>query len=482
MKKAGYVKKLICLIAMTCLMVSCGNETVAETAVVKTAKETLSMLEEADLSYEVPENLPGILVDIRGYGENEKKEAIFISANLPSSFFVKSKETGLTVYSGHIKVRESTEDVDGKVTGVGDFTELTNVGDYYIEADILGRSHEFPIIEDRLSKLLAESLQYFKEFHCNHYGETAFEDNLDMTLDVTGGWHTDQYGGKDVVTGCNTAVDLMTAYEYHPNSFEDGNENKIPDVLDEVKYEMDWLLKMQNPETGGVYTSVSLQDTKSDRSELVLGGETTKATAYFCVAMTKFSTIYRPFDVSYATTCQVAARKAWNCLELNKDIVSPEQRFRAAAELYRVYGTESCHRVIKDYLKNNSKASFDARITLDGAIAYLSTKRNTDRTYCANLMESFMDRTEGKVATANKSRYMIEYQDMSNTEILRNTTELVVLDTVIPNVEYENLERNYLHYMCGRNEISKDLLFTEEENPDFYAELVVLISKLSENK
>ena len=74
MKKAGYVKKLICLIAMTCLMVSCGDETVAETAVVKTAKETLSMLEEADLSYEVPENLPGILVDIRGYGENEKKK------------------------------------------------------------------------------------------------------------------------------------------------------------------------------------------------------------------------------------------------------------------------------------------------------------------------------------------------------------------------------------------------------------------------
>jgi endoglucanase len=482
MKKAGNVKKLICLIAMTCLMISCGNETVAETAAVKTSKETLSMLEEADLSYEVPENLPGILVDIRGYGENEKKEAIFISANLPSSFFVRSKETGLTVYTGHIKVRESTEDADGKVTGVGDFTDLTNVGEYYIEAEILGQSHEFSIIEDRLNKLLKESLDYFKEFHCNHYGKTAFEDEPDKTLDVTGGWHTDKDGGKDVVTGCNAAIDLMTAYEYHPDPFYDDDGNKIPDVLDEVKYETDWLLKMQNPETGGVYTSVSSIENKSGGKELLLGGETTKATAYFCVAMTKFSSIYRSFDVPYATTCQRAAQKAWNCLELNKDIVSPEQRFRAAAEMYRVYGTESCHRVIKEYLKNNSKASLDARITLDGAIAYLSTKRNTDRTYCTNLMESFMDRTEEKVSAANKSRYMIEYTDMSNTEILRNTTELVVLDTVIPNVEYENLERNYLHYMCGRNKESKDLLFMDEENPDFYAELVVLISKLSENK
>ena len=47
---------------------------------------------------------------------------------------------------------------------------------------------------------------------------------------------------------------LMTAYEINPGAFPDGQlripggNNGVPDILDEVKFEIDWLLKMQRPD------------------------------------------------------------------------------------------------------------------------------------------------------------------------------------------------------------------------------------------
>jgi endoglucanase len=69
--------------------------------------------------------------------------------------------------------------------------------------------------------------------------------------DVKGGWHNISDFAQYVTTSANTVYQLLFAYKQNPTSFADqfdaaGKEgpNGIPDILDEAKWGLDWLLKM----------------------------------------------------------------------------------------------------------------------------------------------------------------------------------------------------------------------------------------------
>src|SRR5687768_8453659 len=74
-------------------------------------------------------------------------------------------------------------------------------------------------------------------------------------LDLSGGWHDAGDYNKYVWGDLELAMAmLMTAYDINPGAFPDGSlvlpggSNGVPDILDEVKFEIDWLLKMQMPD------------------------------------------------------------------------------------------------------------------------------------------------------------------------------------------------------------------------------------------
>ncbi len=79
-------------------------------------------------------------------------------------------------------------------------------------------------------------------------------------LDVTGGWYDAGDHGKYVVNGGISVAQLMSTYERTKTAFstdrgrlEDGTlrvpekGNKLPDVLDEARFELEWMMKMQVP-------------------------------------------------------------------------------------------------------------------------------------------------------------------------------------------------------------------------------------------
>ncbi|MFT3905572.1 MAG: glycoside hydrolase family 9 protein [Steroidobacteraceae bacterium] len=78
--------------------------------------------------------------------------------------------------------------------------------------------------------------------------------------DVSGGWF-DAGDTNKYVTFANVAVhQLLTAYQDNPAAFTDDfnipeSGNGVPDLLDEVRWELDWLQKMQDP-NGGVALKV----------------------------------------------------------------------------------------------------------------------------------------------------------------------------------------------------------------------------------
>jgi len=78
-------------------------------------------------------------------------------------------------------------------------------------------------------------------------------DNPAKVRDLGGGWFDAGDTNKYVTFAAQAVHQLLTAYTAHPAAFTDGTSipesgNGIPDVLDEVRWETDWLKKMQYPD------------------------------------------------------------------------------------------------------------------------------------------------------------------------------------------------------------------------------------------
>ena len=482
-------KRIVAIMLCAALLTGCGSKADVQekTTFVKELSGKNSMLDEAKIDYEVPGAYPGICVDLEGYELNKTKEAILEGENLPAIFIVKDAATDEEVYRGSVKRRVSSEE-DGKLSGVADFTDITTEGCYYIEAEILGRSKNFYIRESVYESTLLTAFSKLHKMRCDycHMASVPFENDLNSYMDVSGGWHTAEGGQKDVVEACLSVMDLCTAYEFYPSAFTDdyGYEfsgNRIPDILDEAAYEIEWLLKMQNQETGGVYTSVSLQNLPGEREKkLAIGGETTRATAYFCACLAKFSMDYKQFDSNLSQRAFQAASKAWKCLEANKDIVTSDQMYRAATEMFKATGSGVYNQIILEYLKLNAGAAYDGRATLDAAITYLSTSRNTDRNYCAQLMNSFKSRIKGKADAGDKARFGVDPEAIEVVDQLRNAYEMMLCDYIDNSKEYEGSEEDYIHYLLGRNAYSEKYI-ESVNSPNAYAELIAVSAKLNKS-
>lgn len=82
-------------------------------------------------------------------------------------------------------------------------------------------------------------------------------------VDVVGGWHDASDYLQYVTTSANAVVQMLFAYEQHPGSFTDTHRadgrpgaNGVPDILDEARWGLTWLLKM-NPTPGVMYNQIA---------------------------------------------------------------------------------------------------------------------------------------------------------------------------------------------------------------------------------
>ena len=477
------------IVVCMCLLLLCGcggaDGDVVENIFSRDTESRKSMLENPSVDYEIPGVYPAISVDLMGYEVSRDKVAVLVASRLPAFYEIKDSETGKVVYEGSVKRKDVTA-IDGLSVGTADFSGFNTVGTYYIETEILGRSKDFSIKENVYSELLNESYNKLRALRCKgcHSGLAAFENDHSRMLDVSGGWHTSDNGEKDVVESCLAVMDLCTIYEFYPKLFTDdyGSEdsgNKVPDILDEAAYETEWLFCMQNKETGGVYASVSF-DTEKDSGTLYVRAETTRATAYYCACMAKVSFTIKRFNQDLANRAMQASILAWKCLEANKNLVDADQMFRAAAELYRLTGQDVYGKTVNDFLKVKADKPYENRLTIDGAITYLSTSRGTNVNYCTALMNSLMKLTEGKVAASGASGYEVEADDADTSDVLRTAYEYAIVDYINSSIEYIRGEEDCFHYIAGRNAVSTNY-FDTINTPDSLAKIIAVSARLATN-
>ncbi len=283
---------------------------------------------------------------------------------------------------------------------LADFSELTMPGAYRLRIGEL-ESEPFLLGTDLYGELSRDALRYFYlnrsgiELEEEYAGEWArpaghLSDNsltcysgtdpggtlwegCDYRLDVSRGWYDAGDYGKYVVNGGITTWTLLNAYEHHPEAFSDGHlnipesGNDVPDILDEVRWELDFLLGMQVPADqplGGmvhhkahdlIWSGVPVMpETEVDNDNTTTGRflmpPSTAATLNLAAVAAQCARVYAEIDPPFADRCLAAAERAWAAAEANPVMLAgntpgqgggnyddrniDDERFWAAAELY----------------------------------------------------------------------------------------------------------------------------------------------------
>lgn len=136
-----------------------------------------------------------------------------------------------------------------------DFTQVKTPGNYFIEIDG-EKSVPFKINSSLYNGIVDSLMIFFKIQRCgptNPYMHDVCHlydvykivgDNSVQTADLTGGWHDAGDYIKFLGTTAYTTYMLLFSYEFDKSKFDfDNNKNGAPDILEEAKVGIDWLLR-----------------------------------------------------------------------------------------------------------------------------------------------------------------------------------------------------------------------------------------------
>ena len=191
-----------------------------------------------------------------GYLPDDFKSGVIISENEISTknFIVINKDDNIIVYSGIV---ETTDKIFGKFNNnyYFDFSGLSRPGNYCIEIDD-EFSNVFRIRRDVYNLVTDSLMLFFKSQRCGpsnpylhkkcHLSDATSIAGFtsDSTVDVTGGWHDAGDYIKFFSTTALTTYLMLFSYEFDSEKFDfDNDKNSVPDILEEAKIGLDWLLR-----------------------------------------------------------------------------------------------------------------------------------------------------------------------------------------------------------------------------------------------
>ncbi len=207
-----------------------------------------------------------IRINLVGYRTQAPKVAVWCSKDNEQiqQFQIVDILSGKPVYTGK-KVESFGAYGPFKTVTRLDFSDYTIEGRYVIVAGGVS-SPEFTIASDVYRKGADFCLRYMRQ---QRSGFNPFLKDSCHTKDgyvlygsskgikdssyvyVSGGWHDASDYLQYATTSANATYHLLMAYRDFPDVFNDiyqanglAGSNKIPDVLDEAKWGLDWLLKM----------------------------------------------------------------------------------------------------------------------------------------------------------------------------------------------------------------------------------------------
>lgn len=291
-----------------------------------------------------------------GYYPKAVKKAVIVTGKDLEKFSLINNKTLDVVYTGILSDVKNWE-LAGETVQIADFSQVSDEGDYSIYIDSLGYSYPFQIKNKVLQDVFLGSVKamYYQRVSTPLEEKYAGKWNRPMAhpddsvlfhpssgrksgfISSPKGWYDAGDFNKYVVNGSFSLGQFYLLQEQYPNIIKDIELN-IPesgngrcDYLDELKYEMDWLLTMQD-EDGGLFHKLTAKNFEGmvmpheATSQRYIVGKGTAATLDFAACAAQAFRVFGNIDVNYANSCLEASQKAysWAVNNPNIEFLNPE--------------------------------------------------------------------------------------------------------------------------------------------------------------
>ena len=283
-----------------------------------------------------------IMLNQVGYNVNQPKYAVVTT---PGAYQVKNEKGDVVLNLG---TREAVQDPLCRETLYKlDFSKVTEPGTYKLVSQCEEQSYSFVVGEDVYADVHNAMIKalYFQRCGCAldekyagvfkhaacHMDMVSLWSDKEKKFECLGGWHDAGDYGRYITPAAVTIAHLVYAYEKYPEAFKEElnipeSGNGVADVLNECRYELEWMLKMQR-EDGGVYHKLTSQYhvdfimPEEDLAPFYAYEVSSMAVADFCACMALCARVYKESDAVFAEKLAEAAKKAWGWLETNPEML-----------------------------------------------------------------------------------------------------------------------------------------------------------------
>lgn len=383
-----------------------------------------------------------------GFVPSASKIAVVTGKTGESQFFIKAN--GTTYFTGTLSEERQSKN-SSTVTRIADFSAFKREGVYQLAMPGVGTSYQFRIDKDvfsQVSKAVLKAFYYMRsdmpleKAYAGKWARSAGHADTAVLIHASAasdkrpagtiissskGWYDAGDYNKYVVNSGITMATLLSAYEDFPGYFDKLNTNipessdAVPDILNEVLYNLRWMLTMQDPNDGGVYHKL----TNAAFDGMVAPGVTkapryvvqksTTAALDFAAVMAQASRILAGFKKQLphlADSCLLAANKAWFWAGENPSVLYDQrgnnQKFEpgittgeygdrsvndewfwAATELFATTKDSKFLTVINERMKDRASLPGWNNVTMLGYYTFIRNENNMSSS--SSLIQSMKD-------------------------------------------------------------------------------------------
>ncbi|MEV1009406.1 glycoside hydrolase family 9 protein [Streptomyces sp. NPDC049881] len=472
-----------------------------------------------------PDTGSPVRVNQVGYLTTGPKEGTFVTEATAAQGWSLRDADGTQVATGTTTPR-GVDPISEQNVHTFDFSSVTEAGDGYTVVIGEAVSEPFSIGDGLYDGLRDDALAFFyhqrsgiaidaalvgQEYarpagHAN-VAPNQGDDNVpcqpgvcDYRLDAAGGWYDAGDHGKYVVNGGISVAQLLSAFERDGAELGDSSlavperGNGVPDLLDEARWELDFLTAMQVPageELAGM-AHHKLHDrqwtalpTRPDQDTQLreLHPPSTAATLNLAAAAAQGARLFEPYDAAYAAELLDAAETAWDAALAHPAVYADpndatgggaysdndvsDEFFWAAAELFITTGGADYRQAVTgselwgdgDALFPSGGFSWGSTAAL-GALDLATVDNGLSASELASVRSAVTGAADGFADSAQGAAYGLplapedDFVWGSNSQVLNNVVVLATAYDLTEDAAYRDAALTGLDYILGRNPLN----------------------------
>ena len=463
-----------------------------------------------------------IHVNQAGFYLNAPKICVIISNPNAQGFFITSPDLKDTIYRGKLSAERQSGNSSVK-TRVADFSLLKVPGRYVVTVPGIGHSYPFQIssrIHDPVGIAVLKGYYYqrvsmpLEEKYAGKWQRPAGHPDTEVLIHPSaasvarpagtkisspGGWYDAGDYNKYIVNCGITMGTLLSAYEDFSSYYDTLRTNipestdAVPDILNEVFYNLRWMFTMQDPNDGGVYNKC----TNASFDGMVMPGVTTApryvvqkgtgATLDFAAIMAQSARILQKFEKllpGLADSCKKAAVYAWQWSEKNPALIYDQnvnnnkyepkittggygdrefkdEWFWAGTELYSITNDKKYLKIVEERINDSLQLPNWGNVKMLGFYSLLRQKNKFPNQFAGsikNIQDRLLALSDQYIRSAKENAFQTvmglsprDFNWGSNSNAANQGIVLVNAYLLSKNKKYLDHALSNLDYLMGRN-------------------------------